>query len=146
MAATDRQPGFYECLMRIRRTDGSLVAASDVIPIADEMRPFLAEAMLSSRSSYVFPDADGKMRSPETDLLSVLRRAMGRAGIVETWEHHCRRCKSRGSPRVEQHRDALIRGHANRPPRNDESAACCEFDSVAKMLERTVVMRQRRGP
>ena len=37
VAATDRQPGFYECLMRIRRTDGSLVAASDVIPIAERL-------------------------------------------------------------------------------------------------------------
>ncbi len=35
--ATDRRPAFYECLMRIRRTDGSLIAASDVIPIAERL-------------------------------------------------------------------------------------------------------------
>ncbi len=37
VAAVDRQPAFYECLMRIRRTDGSLIAASDIIPIAERL-------------------------------------------------------------------------------------------------------------
>jgi len=35
--ATNRQPAFYECLMRIRRTDGSLIAANDIIPIAEQL-------------------------------------------------------------------------------------------------------------
>jgi diguanylate cyclase (GGDEF)-like protein len=37
VAAATRQPTFYECLMRIRRTDGSLVAANDIIPIAERL-------------------------------------------------------------------------------------------------------------
>ncbi len=36
-AASDRQPAFYECLMRVRRTDGSLVGASEVVPVAERL-------------------------------------------------------------------------------------------------------------
>jgi diguanylate cyclase (GGDEF)-like protein len=36
-AATDGRPAFYECLMRIRRSDGSLIAAGDIIPIAERL-------------------------------------------------------------------------------------------------------------
>jgi diguanylate cyclase (GGDEF)-like protein len=36
-AATDRQPAFFECLMRIRRTDGSLVSANDIVPVAERL-------------------------------------------------------------------------------------------------------------
>ncbi len=36
-SATDRRPAFYECLMRIRRTDGSLVAANDIVPVAERL-------------------------------------------------------------------------------------------------------------
>ena len=31
------RPAFYECLMRIRRTDGSLVAANEIIPVAERL-------------------------------------------------------------------------------------------------------------
>ena len=34
---SDRQPAFYECLMRIRRTDGSLVAANEIVPVAERL-------------------------------------------------------------------------------------------------------------
>jgi diguanylate cyclase (GGDEF)-like protein len=36
-SATDRQSAFYECLMRIRRTDGSLIAASEIVPVAERL-------------------------------------------------------------------------------------------------------------
>jgi len=36
-SAMDRRPAFYECLMRIRRTDGSLIAASEIIPVAERL-------------------------------------------------------------------------------------------------------------
>jgi diguanylate cyclase (GGDEF)-like protein len=32
-----REPAFYECLMRIQRADGSLIPASDIIPIAERL-------------------------------------------------------------------------------------------------------------
>jgi diguanylate cyclase (GGDEF)-like protein len=37
VAARDRAPAFYECLMRVRRTDGSMLAAHDVIPVAERL-------------------------------------------------------------------------------------------------------------
>jgi diguanylate cyclase (GGDEF)-like protein len=37
VAAADRRPAFYECLMRIRRTDGSLLAANDIVPVAERL-------------------------------------------------------------------------------------------------------------
>jgi diguanylate cyclase (GGDEF)-like protein len=37
VAATERQPAFYECLMRIRRTDGSLIAANNIVPVAERL-------------------------------------------------------------------------------------------------------------
>jgi len=36
-AITDRRPAFYECLMRVRRSDGSLLGANDVIPVAERL-------------------------------------------------------------------------------------------------------------
>jgi diguanylate cyclase (GGDEF)-like protein len=37
VAAADRRPAFYECLMRIRRADGSLLAANDIVPVAERL-------------------------------------------------------------------------------------------------------------
>jgi len=36
-SAVNRRPAFYECLMRIRRTDGTLVAANDIVPVAERL-------------------------------------------------------------------------------------------------------------
>jgi EAL domain-containing protein (putative c-di-GMP-specific phosphodiesterase class I) len=35
--ARSRQPAFYECLMRVRRTDGTILAAGDIIPVAERL-------------------------------------------------------------------------------------------------------------
>lgn len=35
--AADRKPAFYECLMRIRRADGTLINAGEIIPIAERL-------------------------------------------------------------------------------------------------------------
>ena len=37
MSTTTREPVFYECLMRIRRADNSIVPASAVIPVAEQL-------------------------------------------------------------------------------------------------------------
>jgi diguanylate cyclase (GGDEF)-like protein len=37
ISAADRQPAFYECLMRIRSADGSLMAANDIVPVAERL-------------------------------------------------------------------------------------------------------------
>jgi diguanylate cyclase (GGDEF)-like protein len=36
-AVADRKPAFYECLMRVRRADGSLLGAGDVVPVAERL-------------------------------------------------------------------------------------------------------------
>jgi diguanylate cyclase (GGDEF)-like protein len=37
VAAATRQPAFYECLMRIRREDGVMLQATEVIPVAERL-------------------------------------------------------------------------------------------------------------
>ena len=37
VASITRLPAFYECLMRVRRTDGTLLGASDVVPVAERL-------------------------------------------------------------------------------------------------------------
>src|SRR5437588_2365091 len=82
---------------------------ADVIPIAPALTPYLQAAIDASPSDLVFPWPDGSMRSPECDPEKVLRRALARAGLVERYEHSCRRCKSRGTPYIEKHKDADVR-------------------------------------
>ena len=47
--------------------------------------------MTRSSSDLVFPRPDGTMHSPELNLDHVLRRALGRAGVVTGYMHKCRR-------------------------------------------------------
>jgi hypothetical protein len=82
---------------------------ADVVPIAPALGAYLREAIDESSSELVFPWSDGSMRSPDCDPEKVLRRALGRAGLVERYEHSCRRCKSQGTPHVEKHEDATLR-------------------------------------
>jgi diguanylate cyclase (GGDEF)-like protein len=37
VAVRSRQPAFYECLMRVRRDDGSLLAVNEVVPLAERL-------------------------------------------------------------------------------------------------------------
>jgi len=82
---------------------------ADVVPIAPALEPSLKSAIDESTSELVFPWEDASMRSPECDPEKVLRRALARAGLVDGYDHICRRCKSRGTPRVERHADAELR-------------------------------------
>jgi excisionase family DNA binding protein len=66
---------------------------ADMLPLADELRPFLEEALKASPSQFVFPAGDGSMQTKETALDKRLRAAMGRAGLVTGFIHRCRRCK-----------------------------------------------------
>jgi len=36
-SARDRRPVFYECLMRVRRIDGSLLGVNDMVPVAERL-------------------------------------------------------------------------------------------------------------
>jgi integrase len=64
---------------------------SDLLPVANELVPWLEEAIRRSPSKLVFPRPDGSMHRRDLALDRVLRRALGRAGVVEGYEHRCRR-------------------------------------------------------
>ena len=82
---------------------------ADAIPIAPPLVPFL-ETALESRGELVFPTGAGEMRLPEADPQKVLRHALARAGIVEGYEHVCRRCKAAGKAgHTARHSDAALR-------------------------------------
>ncbi|MGH7867242.1 MAG: tyrosine-type recombinase/integrase, partial [Candidatus Dormibacteraceae bacterium] len=63
----------------------------DLLPIAESLRPYLESAFETSKSELVFPKKDGSRHPPDLDLVSVLRRALGRAGIAKGYIHKCRR-------------------------------------------------------
>jgi integrase len=65
---------------------------ADSLPIAPQLRPWLESAIATARGALVFPKPDGSMQSEKADLQGVLRRALGRAGIVEGYTNKCRRC------------------------------------------------------
>ena len=71
--------------------DTTKTGKEDVVPMATELRPFLQAALDSSRSKFVFPAEDGERMREDTKLEHVLRRALGRAGIVEEYQHVCRK-------------------------------------------------------
>ncbi|NRD59717.1 tyrosine-type recombinase/integrase [Corallococcus exiguus] len=63
----------------------------DLLPIAVGLLPYLREAMATSPSELLFPREDGTQHRPDVALHKVLRRALGRAGLVEGYNHLCRR-------------------------------------------------------
>lgn len=77
----------------------------DWIPIPEELIPYLRRAIKASRSELVFPGARG-MHNRDTKLAQRLRSALRRAGIVEGWDHKCRR---RGCRHIEHHDNADLR-------------------------------------
>jgi len=79
---------------------------AEVIPLAAELVPYLEEALSASPSELVFPDSNGEMRGRHVELEDVLRRAMGRAGIVTGYRHACR---GKGCGHVEEASDANAR-------------------------------------
>ncbi len=79
---------------------------ADCIPIAAELVPYLERAISASSSELVFPAPDGSIMREDVDLVAVLRRALGRAGIVTGWRHVCRR---KGCGHAELAPDAALR-------------------------------------
>src|SRR5262249_16721334 len=80
---------------------------ADIIPMAEPIVAVLRRAVALSPSELVFPDDKGKMRkSSSAKLEVVLRRALVQAGLLDGWEHVCRRCKARGLPYSERTVDA----------------------------------------
>lgn len=77
-----------------------------IVPMAAELVPFMRAAVDSAPGDLVFPADDGTRRREDTPLEEVLRRAMGRAGIVEGYMHGCRR---QGCGHKEEAPDARVR-------------------------------------
>jgi integrase len=79
------------------------------IPIADALVPYVDAAIEASPSEYVFPGPDGEMMAEDTKVEIILRRALGRAGVVTGYRHSCRRCKTRGLESIERATNAKLR-------------------------------------
>jgi integrase len=76
------------------------------IPMHPDLEPVLREAVDASPSELVFPAPNGKMVRDDFKFALTLRRAMARAGIVEGYQHVCRRM---GCQYTEQAPDARVR-------------------------------------
>lgn len=83
---------------------------TDILPIPPPLLPFV-KAGLKTPGLYLFPAVDGSMRKPESDPEKILRFALGRAGIVDGYDHVCRRCKSK-------HGKEYTWRHTDKAPRN----------------------------
>jgi len=66
---------------------------AEAVPIARDLVPYLQQAVARSpaHSDLVFPNEDGGMMRPDVALEGVLRRSLGRAGIVKGYTHVCRK-------------------------------------------------------
>ena len=78
---------------------------ADAIPIAEDLVPWLRAALEASESALVFPGPGGGMFRRDVDLEGILRRALGRAGIVRHWRHVCRR---KGCKHVEESQEQTL--------------------------------------
>ncbi len=78
----------------------------DAIPVADDLVPWLKAALAVSESALVFPGPGGGMFRRDVALEAILRRALGRAGIVRSWRHVCRR---QGCGHVEESQEQALR-------------------------------------
>ena len=67
----------------------------DTLPIPPQLVPFLEHAIATSGSELMFPASDGGMRSVDNDMARLTRVVLTRAGIVDGYDHICRRCKVR---------------------------------------------------
>ena len=81
-------------LLFVRRSNDSAITKGgheDGIPIAEELRPYLREALDTSPSEWLFPRPDGSRHPENVDLVSILRTALRKAEIVTGYVHKCRR-------------------------------------------------------
>ena len=110
------------------------------VPIPEPLRPYLDAALRLSPSRWVFPAADGSQRAPDTNLKAVLQRALGRAGIVDGYEHRCRKPAAATSSlptttataaAQEGHRFPLAPAHDGDTARAREGSSFCGTEDPA---------------
>ena len=63
-----------------------------VLPIPAPLWPWIRYQLNRAPGPLLFPAPDGSQRPREADPQKILRHALGRAGIVEGYEHCCRWC------------------------------------------------------
>jgi hypothetical protein len=76
-------PGRADRSITVQRSydsDTTKGGRADVIPIAEPLVPYLEAAIATSPSNYVFPAADGSIRSDETDLQQICDARLGVPG------------------------------------------------------------------
>ena len=76
---------------RSRDSDTTKGGHEDLLPIPDELLPWIGRAIEGSPSDVLFPREDGQQHAPDVQVQDVLRRALARAGIVNGYTHRCRR-------------------------------------------------------
>lgn len=84
---------FKRLLMRIRRSgqrDETKTGKEREFPMPSALIEDLRDSCEKSPNELVFPGLDGKQESKNTRLGLMLRRAMGRAGIVMGFRYRCR--------------------------------------------------------
>jgi len=109
-----------------------------LIPIARSLRPYLEAAMAASSSPFLLPAADGRLHRPDVKWDEVLRRALGRAGVVVGYEHRCRR-KECGYRELRENADA---GRCLKP--RGANGAACAFRLYARPIPRHVRFQDLR--
>jgi integrase len=107
---------------------------ADVLPVPAPLAPFLRDAVAKSPSRWVFPRADGKMRTEDSSPHKILKTALAHAGLVSGYEHVCRRCKGEGKDgHTEMHADMRLR-----------RCAQCNMQLWAKAIPRDMVFHDLR--
>ena len=107
--AHSRQPSFYECLMRVRRSDGSLLGASEIVPVAERLGlvrfldhrvlELVIDEMAAAPSLQASVNASpGSTIDPDwwTGLRFAFARACRRSGAPDHRDHRERRHQRRG--------------------------------------------------
>ena len=81
----------------------------DKIPVAPALVPYLAAAIDNSKTDLVFPDENGAMISEEGEHRAPAAVGARAGGAGRGYDHICRRCKAKGTPHSERHKDAELR-------------------------------------
>jgi hypothetical protein len=68
----------------------NLRSHADLLPIADDLVPYLKEAIEASPSELVFPAPDGRRQRHDIKLQNIPRKALAKAGIVIGFDYQCR--------------------------------------------------------